>query len=129
MLSEILDSERLCGLTMCGKDRIIGGQVSPPCEHPWMAQIVYTKGIFKIIILRNKIFYRLLGNLSNKRVSSPVSKKNDKFFRTSVFGPDKGKTCLWWRAFGIMLGHHRGTLYNGRKRQLRQEFTGKTNKR
>lgn len=40
-LQDILDAEGMCGKSICSSDRIIGGTNSEPCQHPWMAQIVY----------------------------------------------------------------------------------------
>ena len=94
-LSQILDSEKLCGISMCDKDRIIGGIDSPPCEHPWMAQIVYSKGILLLLFQINTLF------------------------RTNIFGSDKGKACLWWGSTWLVLGDYSCSLYNGRKGQLR----------
>ena len=40
-LQDILDAERMCGQSICSSERIIGGTNSEPCQHPWVAQIVY----------------------------------------------------------------------------------------
>ncbi|CAG5096705.1 Oidioi.mRNA.OKI2018_I69.XSR.g14742.t1.cds [Oikopleura dioica] len=41
-LNELLDAERYCGRSNC-QSRIIGATTSKPCNHPWMAQIAYSK--------------------------------------------------------------------------------------